>query len=121
MAAEYDSNHMYYAALSLLAEAGSAIGAWKLSRMLSERGITISEASSGRLLRSMEDNGHVRSLGSAGRIITPEGEKVLKQWKDSRVRQKTHKVFMNSLIMNDIQELTDVLIARRAIKQRLPL
>lgn len=107
---------VYFKALYIMSESTGPVGAWKLSRMLSQKGLRVSEATAGRLLRAMEDRGHVSSEGRTGRVITPKGKEVLKEWLDSQVRNKTHTAFMESLKIRRRQELIDVLVARRAIE-----
>ncbi|MGI6628288.1 MAG: FCD domain-containing protein [Bacillota bacterium] len=110
------NNKSYFAALKIVSEASMPIGAWRLSRLMQDEGLTLSEATAGRLLRSLQDNGHVRSEGRIGRVITPQGEKALKEWLDTQARSRSHKAFVESLKVRDRQEFIDALIARRAIE-----
>jgi len=110
------NQNAYFAALSVVAESGGPLGAWYLRRALAEKGVQASEATCGRLLRMMEDAGHVASSGRKGRAITPAGQKVLQEWFAKQVRDRTKMALDQSLRIQNPEELLDVLIARRAIE-----
>lgn len=107
---------VYFRALAAVASSRTPVGAWKLSRLLAGMGIETSEATCGRLLRSMETNGHVIASGRSGRVITEQGERVLKQWQESEMRNRSHSAFLESLTVRHPRELIDVLVARKAIE-----
>ncbi len=75
-----------------------------------------SEATCGRLLRMMEDTGHVAAQGRKGRAITPSGLRVLQEWASKQARDKSRMALDQSLRIKNPDELLDVLIARRAIE-----
>lgn len=110
------NQNAYFAALSVVAESGGPLGAWYLRRALADKGVQASEATCGRLLRMMEDAGHVASSGRKGRAITPSGQKVLQEWFAKQVRDKTRMALDQSLRIQNPEELLDVLVARRAIE-----
>jgi len=107
---------LWWKALSLIKGASSPVGAWRLSKLLSESGVDVSEATCGRLLRDLEDKGFLRSAGRSGRVVTPQGDKALEEWEKGEARTKSHAAFMESLKIGHIGELIDVLVARRAIE-----
>lgn len=110
------NNESYFKALETVNESSTPIGAWRLCRLLQDKGLTMSEATAGRLLRSLEDNGLVRPEGRIGRVITPQGKEALKRWQDAQARRRTHAAFQESLKIHGRQELLDALVARRAIE-----
>ncbi len=110
------NQNAYFAALSVVAESEGPLGAWYLRRALADKGVQASEATCGRLLRTMEDAGHVSAQGRRGRAITASGEKVLQEWRNKQARDKTRLALDQSLRIQNPDELVDVLIARRAIE-----
>lgn len=111
-----ETQNTYLLALSIVGDSENPLGAWHLRRCLAERGVQASEATCGRLLRSMEDAGHVASLGRRGRAITSNGERLLREWREKQVRDRTQLALLQSLRIKNPEELVDVLIARRAIE-----
>lgn len=110
------NQNAYFAALSVVGESGGPLGAWYLRRALVEKGVQASEATCGRLLRMMEDAGHVVAQGRKGRAITASGERVLQDWNAKQARDKTRMALDQSLRIQNPDELLDVLVARRAIE-----
>ena len=116
MTLSIDCNDTHYTALKILSDSSTPIGAWNLSRLMLKEGISVSEATAGRILRDLEDKGYVRAEGRIGRVITPLGDKVLSGWLDAKAQTRTHTAFVESLKITERQELIDVLVARRAIE-----
>ncbi|HHY44864.1 MAG TPA: FCD domain-containing protein [Firmicutes bacterium] len=112
----YQSDNAYLAALHVVAESEVPVGAWYLRRALSERGIRVSEATCGRLLRMMEDAGHVEAKSRKGRVCTARGQRVLQEWQERQKRDRSQFAFVQSLKVHNPEELIDVLIARRALE-----
>lgn len=112
----YQSDNAYLTALHVVAESEVPVGAWYLRRALSERGIRVSEATCGRLLRMMEDAGHVEAKSRKGRVLTPRGQRVLQEWQERLKRDRSQTAFVQSLRVHNPEELVDVLIARRALE-----
>lgn len=112
----YQDDNAYLAALDIVAGSEVPVGAWLLRRALSEKSIQVSEATCGRLLRMMEDAGHVEAMSRKGRVATARGQKVLQEWRDRQSRDRTQFAFMQSLKVHNPDELIDVLVARRAME-----
>lgn len=110
------NSDLYFSALSAISQSPLPVGAWYLRRILLEKDVDVSEATCGRLLRNMEDSGHVQSEGRRGRTITLEGEVALAHWQEEKVRERSQAAFMQSLEINGPKQLKDVLVARRAIE-----
>ncbi len=107
---------IHFMTLKAVSESSKPIGAWKLRRLLQYKNFDISKATAGRLLRLLEDKGYVRSEGNIGRVITPEGQVVLKEWAEARIRKQSHTAFEESLTIRGRKHLLDALIARKAIE-----
>jgi GntR family transcriptional repressor for pyruvate dehydrogenase complex len=112
----YQDDNAYLAALEVVNESEVPVGAWYLRRALSEKGIQVSEATCGRLLRMMEDAGHVEAMSRKGRVATPRGQRVLQEWHERQKRDRSQVAFVQSLKVRNPEELIDVLIARRALE-----
>lgn len=113
---DMNSKETYFTALEAIAESPKPIGAWNLRRVLKEKGLVVSKATAGRLLRSLEDNQHARAEGNVGRVITPEGKIALDEWSKAQARRRSHTAFEESLTIRGRKHLKDALIARRAIE-----
>ncbi len=112
----YQTDNAYLAALNIVAESDVPVGAWYLRRALSEKGIRVSEATCGRLLRMMEDAGHVEAMSRKGRVATARGQRVIQEWHERQKRDRSQVAFVQSLKVHNPEELIDVLIARRALE-----
>jgi GntR family transcriptional repressor for pyruvate dehydrogenase complex len=112
----FQDDNGYLAALDVVAESEVPVGAWYLRRALSEKGIQVSEATCGRLLRMMEDAGHVESMSRKGRVATARGHRVLQEWRERQSRDRSQLAFIQSLKVHNPDELIDVLVARRAME-----
>ncbi len=112
-----DKDEQEYRVLRLLSQAAGPVGSGQLSRMLAASGETLSEATVGRLLRSLDDKGYTKRLGYRGRVLTAAGRKRLEQLE--RQTQQLHAgfKFINSLKADKLNELLEVLVARRAIER----
>lgn len=102
--------------LSLLASEKPFLGAGQAKGFLEMRGIHISEATAGRLLRDLELKGWVEKVARQGRRITPEGEKYLEAQQREREHLQSAEAFLESLKPKAKRELIDLLVARRAIE-----
>jgi GntR family transcriptional repressor for pyruvate dehydrogenase complex len=110
------SRETYFKALEAIRESSRPIGAWRLCRLLQDKGLEVSRATAGRILKRLEDEGHVRIEGRVGRVITPRGEEALKEWLDEQASRESHNALAESLTIRGRQHLIDALIARRAIE-----
>ena len=111
-----DSKEVYFRALQAIGESSRPIGAWRLSRLLEAKGVTLSKATAGRILKALEDNGHVRIQGRIGRVITARGQEALQEWLSEQVNRESHIALAESLTIRGRKHLIDALIARRAIE-----
>lgn len=103
--------------LTALSESKSPIGAWSLKHVLEERRAHVSEATCGRLLRVLEEGGCAVHDGRRGRVITPKGAATLREWQRQQVHERVQTAFMQSLGIQQPEDLVDVLVALRAIER----
>ena len=112
-ASEHDD---LFEALAAVAESKTPLGAWNLRKVFDGKGIQVSEATCGRLLRTIEDAGYVEATGRRGRVVTSRGLKALEEWRQRQGRYRSQQAFSQSLQIRGASELKDVLVARKAIE-----
>ena len=110
------SNEAYFRALEVIGESSRPIGAWRLCSLLKKKGLEVSRATAGRILKTLEDNGHARIEGRVGRVITLQGQEALQEWLHEQVNRESHNALAESLTIRCRKHLVDALIARRAIE-----
>lgn len=105
-----------YIVMKILHEKGEPVGAWQLQEDLLKHGIKSSTASIGRLLRNLDYKGYTTRMSNKGRVLTTNGDAKLRGFEE-RIRQvRQRDNFQNSLQVNKYEELTDLLLARKAIE-----
>jgi GntR family L-lactate dehydrogenase operon transcriptional regulator len=95
------------------------IGSGALSMMLKEIDFPLSEASVGRLLGEMDRKGWTEKLGYQGRVLTDAGKRRLQELRIRKKRIFYSTRLLNSLNVEDKENLIHVLEARRAIEREL--
>ena len=105
--------------LQIIAQSISPVGSGYLSRELHRQEHPVSEATAGRLLNGLDQQGLTAKQGFQGRVLTPEGESRLKELENRNARSKQGEEFFNSLQSQTKEQLIDVLVARRAIEREL--
>lgn len=108
-----------YEILSILEEKEDPVGSNLLSRLLSARGIEVSEATVGRLLSEMDRRDLTRKQGFQGRVITERGRRRLDQIRRLQHRLTYGNRFIDTLESRRKEDLIDILVARRAIEREL--
>lgn len=103
-------------ALATLAAAEGPVGASRLSEELSRHDIDLSEATVGRYLRTLDRRGLTRPMGKLGRLLTEDGRARLRQLELLQRRGEQSAVLLGAAAPADIDELIDLLYARRAIE-----
>ena len=93
------------------------LGAGSVSIMLRERGIKISEAGAGRILRSLRERGFLKRVGFRGHVATHEGIKKLSSLRNAREAAGTLDILMNNSGNLKGHSMTDILTARKAIER----
>ena len=91
------SNEAYFRALEVIGESSRPIGAWRLCSLLKKKGLEVSRATAGRILKTLEDNGHARIEGRVGRVITLQGQEALQEWLHEQVNRESHMPWQRAL------------------------
>lgn len=110
-------NQQEYLILSALADAREPVGSGAVSETLRAAGLPVSEATAGRLLRSLDLKGYTSRDGFRGRSLTPLGLGRLQELRRERQRRSTSTELMNLLRASHRDDLIDILVARRAIER----
>lgn len=105
-----------YQILKLLREAQEPLGAVYLSAALGDQ-YEVSQSTIGRKLLHLDYHGHTRKVKNVGRVITEKGKAYLEELEDELIYQKLHKDFMKALNPSTIEDIIDVLVARRGLEK----
>lgn len=101
----------------LLEESDQPLGSASIAAALQASGFQISEATAGRLLRSMDERGLTRMPGlKLGRLITTKGQEHLAKLRSRHHLEQRGADLVHATTMAERSELIDVLIARRAVE-----
>lgn len=110
------SDDAAYAALKELGSNQGPIGCWHIRSALQAAGIITSEATAGRLLRGLDLQGLARAIGSKGRVLTPKGRRHLAALEHTRLRHSCHSDFLQAVRAETIEDVCELLTARRAVE-----
>lgn len=106
-----------YYTLSFLKEAGGQpVGASSICIYLKDKGINVSEASVGRLLRTLDHDGFTSKLGKLGRVLSERGEQKLLEITETLWQQKWAGEFMEAHDKIDKSYLQQLLDARLPVE-----
>lgn len=105
--------------LTVLDIADSPVGSGAVCDWLRQQGASISEATAGRFLRELDRKGLTERAGFQGRKLTPEGHARLSELRRQRTAAASSTELVNALRANGLQDLIDVLVARRAIEREI--
>lgn len=105
-----------YDILKLLSKSEEPLGAVFLSVALKEKH-DVSQSTIGRKLLYMDYIGYTRKIKNTGRILTKRGKQFLKDLEDSLSYEKMQKGFMQSLNPSTLEDLIDILVARRGLEK----
>jgi GntR family L-lactate dehydrogenase operon transcriptional regulator len=100
------------AVLEAVAQADGPIGCRQITSQLHARGLSLSESTVSRLLRKLDSRDLTRPANAKGRLLTAAGRRQLDDVLATRRRRST-----NYLDIRTIQDLLDLLVARRAIER----
>lgn len=102
--------------LRLLDSKEAPLGAGGASDALEREDIHVSEATAGRLLKSLEREGLAVKVGGRGRALSPQGKAQLRALLLEREQDLSTRKFLSALRPADSREIVEVLVARRAIE-----
>lgn len=105
--------------LSFLEQSSEPVGSGLLRQLFLSKGFELSEATIGRLLRQMDQAQWTLRIGFQGRTITDAGRAMLAEMKTLRKRQIFSNQFIETLELTKIDDLVDILVARKAIEREL--
>jgi len=105
-----------YFALKELAASSDPIGCWRIRAALEAAGITASEATAGRLLRRLDSDKLTRAVGSRGRLLTEKGRRQLAALERAQRRHRSHSDLLRAVRAENIEDICDLLTARRAVE-----
>jgi DNA-binding GntR family transcriptional regulator len=102
--------------LTLLNETSDPVGARRLAEVLRAEGFDLAEATAGRFLRSLDEAGATISIGKQGRVLTESGRQRMEKLR-LRGELAAHGALVAAAAeAQDLEELTDLLHARRAVE-----
>ena len=101
-----------------IAEASNVpVGAGTVSVILKEKGVSISEAGAGRILRSLREKGLMTKVGFQGHVTTKEGTKKLSVLRNARqTAENLDNLLKNSGNLKG-HSVTDIVTVRKAIER----
>lgn len=114
---EEQPKSLEHATLSILLESQKPVGASALSLALESLGLEVSMATAGRLLWTLEQKGYVQQVSNKGRILSEEGERLVRTWNQEERHRSLAEDFFQTLREHSPERLLDVLLARRAIER----
>jgi GntR family L-lactate dehydrogenase operon transcriptional regulator len=114
-----EQSYVQEAVLAALEEAGQPTGASVVHGRLLDLGFTLSEPTVGRMLREFDRQGLARPVGRLGRVLTTAGRSRLQELQDARNRDKNTNHLMDSLRAETLEDIINVLLARRGIEREL--
>lgn len=101
-----------YLVLTTVAAASGPVGARAIKRTMRSQGLSISESTASRIMRRLDQGGLTRPVGSKGRILTQLGSHRLAA---ARARAQLSAEQSVASDVRNLQELVDLLSARRAV------
>lgn len=111
-----DDGATEYNALKELSQNVGPVGCWRVRAALQAAGIQMSEATAGRLLRQLDGKGYTRPVGSKGRLLTERGRRRLAELEQARARNSIHEDLWQAIYVERLEDVLDVLAARRLIE-----
>lgn len=102
--------------LELLAESDRPIGSPRVVERLANNGITMAEATAGRLLRDFDRRGLTQSFAKRGRILTADGAARLRRLRLLDKLNGHNAEMLRAIDVRDLDALLDLLYVRRALE-----
>ncbi|MEG3066380.1 FCD domain-containing protein [Acetomicrobium sp.] len=91
-------------------------GAGAIGYFLKEKGFELGEATVGRILKKLENDGFLNKVGFQGRILSEKGKDYLKRVRSLREKEESLRIFGHFLFTEEGTYVRDILIARRALE-----
>ena len=112
-----DNEKAEFEVFSLLTDVQNPMGSVTLSLLLKEKNLNISSATVGRMLVMFDHQGLTIRKGFRGRVLTDAGMKRFKELKGKQQLAELTSKFYESIDAESMDNLIEVLIARRGIEQ----
>lgn len=112
-----ESNEVEFLVLKFLHEQEGPVGSGQLADYLRQHGQSISEATVGRLLRDLDLKHLTSRTGFRGRSLTEAGLARLEELRRWRTLQAYSSELVDALHATRLDQLVDILVARRAIER----
>lgn len=105
-----------YLLLKYLSSNRGPVGSWVLKVVLEMKDVAVSTATIGRVLKEMDDMGYTRLVGAQGRVITDKGASCIEEISSRLKRERLQKNLIDAAQPENLQELLDLLLARKALE-----
>lgn len=105
-----------YLLLKFLSSNGEPVGSWVLKVELELKDVAVSTATIGRVLKDMDAKGYTRLVGAQGRVITEKGASWVEEISNRLQRERLQRNLIDAAQPENLQELLDLLHARKAIE-----
>lgn len=102
--------------LELLAESDGPVGSPRVVEHLANHGVSLAEATAGRLLRDFDRRGLTQSLAKRGRILTADGATRLRKLRLLDKLNGHNAEMLRAIDVRDLDALLDLLYVRRALE-----
>src|SRR5215210_6049601 len=103
--------------LGLIAGSDGPVGSCALHEQLGALGYRISEPTIGRFLRFLDRHGYTERVSNRGRQLTAAGRQRVEELHAAHGRAKAERHLLSTMRPVSMDELLDVLVARRAIEK----
>ncbi|KYO64545.1 FCD domain-containing protein [Thermovenabulum gondwanense] len=108
-----------FSILKMIAENPGPVGSGYVRENLRLKGIDLSEATCGRILRQLDTEGYTEKIGFKGRILTSFGLQKLKELESEQKINAYSNELKKVIKATGRQELLDILVARKAIESQM--
>lgn len=103
--------------LGLIADSGGPVGSCALHEQLEPLGYRLSEPTIGRFLRYLDRHGYTERISNRGRQLTLAGSRRIEELRAAQSRAEAEQLLLSAMRPGSLDELLDVLVARRAIEK----
>ncbi|MGB9812277.1 MAG: FCD domain-containing protein [Thermovenabulum sp.] len=115
----HKKDDIIYSILKMIAESTGPVGSGYVRENLKLKGIELSEATCGRILRQLDTEGYTEKIGFKGRILTTFGMQKLKELENEQKINAYSNELKKVIKATGRQELLDILVARKAIESQM--
>lgn len=106
----------YFDVMHTIKNSDGSLGAVKIKKYLEDKGIDISEATIGRILARLDEDGLTEKQGNNGRVLTEKGERKLIEYEFVFKSQEYYNSILNLIDTTGPAGMIEYLDAREAIE-----